>query len=132
LFRFFNKKNLMKFWDRVKIELKNLGKTQRWLAEQIHEEYDTLRNWIYKGILPNIDQAYAISDALGVPISLLAKGEPQKASGVYEEKILSRPVLRQIVDRLMPFNEHSLHKLLPVIDAIYLNRDFAEIKQSIG
>jgi transcriptional regulator with XRE-family HTH domain len=119
------------FWNRVKSELKKLGKTQEQLSEAIGVKYDTLTNWITRGIWPKIGPACHIAKYLGVTVEFLYDGSQVRISG-YDKKISERPAIKNIVDSLLPFKDYDVQRLIPVIEQFYINRDFAEIKRSIG
>ena len=55
---------MLDFWLRVKDKLDFQDSTQRDLAQNINESYNTLQSWINRDRLPNAEQAVKIADAL--------------------------------------------------------------------
>ncbi|MDR3303179.1 MAG: helix-turn-helix domain-containing protein, partial [Treponema sp.] len=62
------------FWERVNKAIRAKGAKQEWLAEQTGIKYQTLRSWISKEVLPRVDDAVRIADALGVSTEYLVEG----------------------------------------------------------
>ena len=66
---------MLKFWIRVRDNLEYLGLSQKELAEQIHESYNTLQSWISKDRLPNAEQAVKIAATLQTSVEFLVTGK---------------------------------------------------------
>lgn len=66
---------MLKFWIRVRDSLEYLGLSQKELAEQIHESYNTLQSWISKDRLPNAEQAVKIAATLQTSVEFLVTGK---------------------------------------------------------
>lgn len=66
---------MLKFWIRVRDSLEYLGLSQKELAEQIHESYNTLQSWISKDRLPNAEQAVKIAETLQTSVEFLVTGK---------------------------------------------------------
>ena len=64
----------MIFWETVKLEIKKQNTTQEWLSKEANISYDTIRSWISKGILPRVDKAFAIANALDTSLDYLTTG----------------------------------------------------------
>ena len=65
---------MLDFWLRVKDKLDFQDSTQRDLAQNINESYNTLQSWINRDRLPNAEQAVKIADGTNtnyVPTELL-------------------------------------------------------------
>ncbi|MDR1399535.1 MAG: helix-turn-helix domain-containing protein [Treponema sp.] len=62
------------FWERVNKTIKTRGQKQEWLAEQTGIKYQTLRSWVSKDILPRVDDAVKIAQALEVSVEYLLEG----------------------------------------------------------
>ena len=66
---------MLKFWIRVRDSLEYLGLSQKELAEQIQESYNTLQSWISKDRLPNAEQAVKIAATLQTSVEFLVTGK---------------------------------------------------------
>lgn len=66
---------MLKFWIRVRDSLDYLGLSQKELAEQIQESYNTLQSWISKDRLPNAEQAVKIAATLQTSVEFLVTGK---------------------------------------------------------
>ena len=64
-------KVMLKFWIRVRDSLEYLGLSQKELAEQIQESYNTLQSWISKDRLPNAEQAVKIAATLQTSVEFI-------------------------------------------------------------
>ena len=65
---------MLDFWSNVKNELEYRGISQKELAAEISESYNTLQSWINRDRLPNALQAVRISRALGTTVEFLVTG----------------------------------------------------------
>ena len=79
-----NKKQIKRFWQRVKAQLKALKVSQREFAEHIHISKRTLEGWIYQVRLPSLEAGYRISSALGISMEDLLWG---KAEAVFDKHL---------------------------------------------
>jgi len=70
--------NGKKFWDRLKIVLKQNKMTQKALAEKSEIPLKTLQSWIYRQIYPSFPDAYLIAKTLGVSMEYLLDKKPPK------------------------------------------------------
>lgn len=66
---------MLEFWLRVKDKLDFQDMTQKDLAEQINESYNTLQSWINRDRLPNAEQAVTIAFALNTSVEFLVTGK---------------------------------------------------------
>lgn len=82
----------MPFWARVKSLIKAHKITQRKFAEYAGINFYTFRNWIYYGVLPDVNSAYLIASALGVSIEYLVTGIDGKAAEKRERDTLKRKI----------------------------------------
>ena len=64
----------MGFWDRVRSEVKAQRTTQEWVAVKAGIRLNTFQGWISKGRLPDVAEAVAIAQALGVTVEYLVTG----------------------------------------------------------
>ena len=71
-------KLMLDFWSNVKNELEYRGISQKELAAEISESYNTLQSWINRDRLPNAVQAVRISRALGTTVEFLVTGRDEK------------------------------------------------------
>ena len=69
---------MLDFWSNVKNELEYRGISQKELAAEISESYNTLQSWINRDRLPNAVQAVRISRALGTTVEFLVTGRDEK------------------------------------------------------
>ena len=66
---------MLDFWLRVKDKLDFQDSTQRDLAQNINESYNTLQSWINRDRLPNAEQAVKIAEALNTSVEFLVTGK---------------------------------------------------------
>lgn len=66
---------MLDFWLRVKDKLDFQDSTQRDLAQNINESYNTLQSWINRDRLPNAEQAVKIAEALNTSVEFLVNGK---------------------------------------------------------
>ncbi len=69
--------SMLDFWSNVKSELEYKGISQKELAAEINESYNTLQSWINRDRLPNVVQAVKISHALGTSVEFLVTGRDE-------------------------------------------------------
>jgi len=69
----------MDFWLRVKDKIRRENTTQEWVANAAGINVSTFRGWITKKVMPNVDQALAIAEALDTSVEYLVKGQALKA-----------------------------------------------------
>lgn len=67
--------NTSVFWDNIKTLIKRSNTTQRGLAEKCGFSSRSIETWIASNQLPDIFQAYKISQTLGVPLESLVSDE---------------------------------------------------------
>lgn len=63
------------FWERVKEILDYKSRTQKELAAEIGESYNTLQSWINRDRLPNAEQAVKIAVSLNTSVEFLVNGK---------------------------------------------------------
>ena len=78
---------MLNFWIRVRDRLDYLGFSQKELAEQIHESYNTLQSWISKDRLPNAEQAVKIAATLQTSVEFLVTGKTARSRVVHAKTI---------------------------------------------
>jgi len=66
---------MLDFWLRVKNRLDFFDLSQRDLAQNIDESYNTLQSWINRDRLPNAEQAVKIANALDTSVEFLVTGK---------------------------------------------------------
>ena len=66
------------FWERTKKMIRERKITQIQFADQININYNTFKNWLYIGIIPDVHTAYNISTILGVSMEYLVTGRTRK------------------------------------------------------
>ncbi|MDR3342647.1 MAG: helix-turn-helix domain-containing protein [Treponema sp.] len=62
------------FWQRVNKIIKEMHRTQEWVAEKTEIKYKTIRNWISTDVLPRVDDGVKIAGELGVTVEYLVMG----------------------------------------------------------
>ncbi len=78
---------MLKFWIRVRDRLDYLGFSQKELAEQIQESYNTLQSWISKDRLPNAEQAVKIALTLQTSVEFLVTGKSTHNRAMYAKTV---------------------------------------------
>lgn len=63
------------FWNNVKSELDYQGISQKELAAKANLNIGTIRNQITREIIPDLDSAYKIAQALNQPLEYLINGD---------------------------------------------------------
>lgn len=66
------------FWDNVKERLEYLGMTQKELAAITGLNIGTIKNQIYKGVIPDTESAMKLAKALNTSIEFLLTGKDSK------------------------------------------------------
>jgi transcriptional regulator with XRE-family HTH domain len=66
----------MRFWDRVKYEIKAQNTTQEWLAKKADIIPGTIKQQIHHNRLPDVEQGQKMAFALGVTLEYLVTGQP--------------------------------------------------------
>jgi transcriptional regulator with XRE-family HTH domain len=66
----------MKFWERVKNEVKAQNTTQEWLAKKADIIPGTIKQQIHHNRLPDVEQGQKMAIALGVTVEYLVTGKP--------------------------------------------------------
>ena len=67
-----------KFWGHIKTLVKQKKMTQEEFAKAAGIPINTWRGWVYKGILPGIEQCASIAKHLNVSLDYLVKGQRKK------------------------------------------------------
>ena len=98
---------MLDFWLRVKDKLDFQDSTQRDLAQNINESYNTLQSWITKDRLPDAEQALKIAKELNTNVEYLVTGknEPQKG-------------IKQNLQEMIPKLNHLSNENLELIGVI--------------
>ena len=66
---------MLDFWLRVKDKLDFQDSTQRDLAQNINESYNTLQSWINRDRYPDAQQAVTIAKTLRTSVEFLVTGD---------------------------------------------------------
>jgi len=61
----------LKKYNRIKIVLKQHGKTGKWLAKKLGKEVGTISRWSRNIQQPHLETLFEIADLLGVPVCVL-------------------------------------------------------------
>ena len=94
------KKLLLPFWARTKSLIKSHKITQQKFAQYAEISYSTLKNWIYYGVLPDVNSAYKIATALGVSMEYLVTGADGKIVKRQERETLKRKIVTADIFKL--------------------------------
>jgi transcriptional regulator with XRE-family HTH domain len=73
------------FWNRVRLLLRNSGRTQASAAAACNLRLNTLRGWMSKNIIPTVFDAYNIAAYLEVTLEYLITGK-ETDMGIQMEK----------------------------------------------
>lgn len=63
------------FWNNVKSELEYQGLSQKELANKANLNIGTIRNQMTRAIMPDLESAYKIAQALNQPLEYLINGD---------------------------------------------------------
>ena len=88
---------MLDFWLRVKDKLDFQDSTQRDLAQNINESYNTLQSWINRDRLPNAEQAVKIAEALNTSVEFLVTG---KSNNRKNDHSITVKLLEQAIENL--------------------------------
>lgn len=88
---------MLDFWLRVKDKLDFQDSTQRDLAQNINESYNTLQFWINRDRLPNAEQAVKIADALNTSVEFLVNGKSNNRKNDHSKTV---KLLEQAIENL--------------------------------
>ena len=88
---------MLDFWLRVKDKLDFQDSTQRDLAQNINESYNTLQSWINRDRLPNAEQAVKIAEALNTSVEFLVTGKSKKKKNDHSKTV---KLLEQAIENL--------------------------------
>ena len=88
---------MLDFWLRVKDKLDFQDSTQRDLAQNINESYNTLQSWINRDRLPNAEQAVKIADALNTSVEFLVTGKSKNRKNDHSKTV---KLLEQAIENL--------------------------------
>ena len=83
---------MLDFWLRVKDKLDFQDSTQRNLAQNINESYNTLQSWINRDRLPNAEQAVRIAEALNTSVEFLVTGKSNNRKNDHSKTVKLTPV----------------------------------------
>ena len=88
---------MLDFWLRVKDKLDFQDSTQRDLAQNINESYNTLQSWINRDRLPNAEQAVKIAEALTTSVEFLVNGKSNNKKNDHSKTV---KLLEQAIENL--------------------------------
>lgn len=88
---------MLDFCLRVKDKLDFQDSTQRDLAQNINESYNTLQSWINRDRLPNAEQAVKIADALNTSVEFLVTGKSNNRKNDHSKTV---KLLEQAIENL--------------------------------
>ena len=81
--------DIVTFWKRVKILIRQQKTTQIMTAQACGLPLNTLRGWMSKNIIPPVDDAYRLAEYLGVSIEYLINGRvKERAEQIEKVRIL--------------------------------------------
>lgn len=88
---------MLDFWLRVKDKLDFQDSTQRDLAQNINESYNTLQSWINRDRLPNAEQAVKIAEALNTSVEFLVTEKSNNRKNDHSKTV---KLLEQAIENL--------------------------------
>ena len=95
------------FWNRVKILIQSQKVNQKEIASQVGVNYSTFRYWICYGLLPDMETATDIADALGVSLEYLIRGAGEQPAEVCKNEVRSRKMPAKAMTRLSGYTLRS-------------------------
>ncbi|MDC7218611.1 MAG: helix-turn-helix transcriptional regulator [Spirochaetales bacterium] len=104
----------MKFWENVKILIKERNTTQEAVAIECGISFATFRGWVSKGILPKVDQAVSIAKVLNTSVEFLISGIDSDS----KEQTKLRRNFHEWVDSMDEEELESIVDLFEVFDGI--------------
>ena len=72
--------------SRIKVDLVDKKKTNKWLAEQLGKDQTTISKWCTNTSQPNIDSLMKIAKLLGVELAELVRFEQIQANEIENNK----------------------------------------------
>lgn len=103
---------MLNFWIRVRDRLDYLGFSQKELAKQIQESYNTLQSWTSKNRLPNAETAVRIAQALHVSVEYLVTGTDPSFSPAVKNSVVP------LIKKLNSLSDSDLHFFAEVLDRL--------------
>ena len=92
--------DVVKFWSRVKLQIKAHNLSQAKFAEHIGMRPATFYGWIYHKRIPDIISALYIAAALGVSLEYLVFGEDGKAMRIRAIQVKARKTAAARIKKL--------------------------------
>ena len=99
---------MLDFWLRVKDKLDFQDSTQRDLAQNINESYNTLQSWINRDRLPNAEQAVKIAEALNTSVEFLVTGKSNNRKNDHSKTV---KLLEQAIENLQKENIFKISRI---------------------
>jgi len=109
------------FWERVNETIRQQKTTQEWVANKAGLNYQTLRGWVTKGMLPRADDAEAIAQALRTSVDYLITGKDSLG--------FSSPI-REIAQSLSELSGEDIEEIKAIIDVKLARRRSQEAEDS--
>lgn len=100
------------FWDRVNFFVKKQKTTQEYLAKKAGIKYQTLRNWVSRGIYPQAPEAERIARILGTSVEFLVTGKDRSAPEFKEDEL-------KIIDIIRGISQEGKKAAVAALDGIY-------------
>jgi len=91
----------IKFWKRVRTQIRAHKVSQTQLAEHIGLNPRTFQGWIYHNRLPDIDSALLIAAALGVGVEYLVTGQDGKAMMIRAQQVEERKIAAARIKKMI-------------------------------
>ena len=98
---------MLDFWLLVKDKLDFQDLTQRDLAQNINESYNTLQSWINRDRLPNAEQAVKIADALNTSVEFLVTGKSNNRKNDHSKTV---KLLEEAIENLQKEMQYNCKK----------------------
>ena len=91
----------IKFWERVKIQIRAHKLSQVQFAEYIGMNPRTFQGWIRHNRIPDIDTALRIAAALGVGVEYLVEGKDGKAMEIRAQQVEERKIAAAKIKKMI-------------------------------
>jgi transcriptional regulator with XRE-family HTH domain len=95
------------FWERAKILIRAHKISQEKFAAYVGVSFGTFKHWICYGLLPDVETAVNIADALGVSVEFLVRGTGGKSLENRKEEAFIRKTAARAIKEMASKIEES-------------------------
>ena len=115
----------MEFFDRVKEEIKKQNTTQEWIAKKCNISVSTFKGWISKERVPNVKQAVAIAQTLGISVEYLVTGEKIGEDSLSIE-LHKNPKVKHLAELSLMLSDTRLDDLIGITEQWIEKQDITQ------